>query len=262
MERLRGEFGAAEESYHRASQSGRDPEPGLSLLRLAQGRVDLAVAAIRRVVEETKDRPARSKVLPASVEIMLAANDVASASAAANELSEIAADIDALFLDALSAHAIGSVALAEGKPRDALDSLMEACKAWRQLEVPHEVARARVLIALAYQQQDDHARAALELDGARWVFQQLGAVPDLRRVERLFPAASPTSPGGLTSREGEVLTLLATGKTNREISSMLIISEYTVARHVQNILAKLGVSSRTAATAFAFEHGLVRRDSG
>lgn len=254
--RLRGDFAEAEEAYRKASQVGREPEPGLSLLRLAQGRVDVAAAAIRRVLDEATGPPSRARVLPAHVEIMLAAHDVPSAQASAAELEQIAGSTNAPYLRAVAAHASGAVLLGAGNPRAALAKLREACNGWRDLEAPHEAARARVLLALACRAVGDEATAQLEMDGARAAFEELGAAPDLERVaELLGPRAG--KPGGLSPREVEVLRLVAAGKTNRAIANDLVLSEKTVARHVSNIFAKLGVPSRAAATAYAYEHDLV-----
>jgi len=128
---------------------------------------------------------------------------------------------------------------------------------WRDLGAPYEAARVRVLIGIACRAVGDSDTADMEFDAARLGFQQLGAATELARVEALIGKAPLDAPGGLSAREVEVLALVAKGKTNREISTALVISEHTVARHLQNVFAKLGVSSRTAATAFAFEHGLV-----
>jgi DNA-binding NarL/FixJ family response regulator len=95
------------------------------------------------------------------------------------------------------------------------------------------------------------------LDAARRVFEQLGAAPDLDRLRQLSRHEEVPPAGGLTAREVEVLRLLATGASNREIADMLVISEHTARRHLQNIFAKIDVSSRAAATAYAYEHGLV-----
>jgi DNA-binding CsgD family transcriptional regulator len=160
-------------------------------------------------------------------------------------------------LRATSEHVTGAVLLGEGDGSAALVVLRRAWAAWRELEAPYEAARVSVLIGLACRELGDSQTAEIELDTARSVFRQLGAAPDLARVEALLPTARPKGLMGLTAREIEVLALVATGKTNREVAAALVISEHTVARHVQNILAKLGVSSRTAAGAFAFEHGLV-----
>ena len=255
IQRLRGEFEEAEASYRKASLAGRDPEPGMSLLRLAQGRVDLALPAIRRTLAEAQDPIARSRVLPACVEVLLEADDVGSARTAADELAEIASQLDAPYLNALAAETSGAVQLAEGDPEAALPSLRIAHRSWRDLDVPHQAARVRLLIAVACRELGDSASAELEFEAARDVLERLGARPDLERLARL--AASPR-PGGLSRRESEVLTLIAAGKTNRAIATELFISEKTVARHVSNIFAKLGLSSRAEATAYAFKHGLAR----
>ncbi len=257
LHRLRGEFAQAEAAYHEASRWGREPQPGLARLRLVQGKVDAAAAAIRRVVDAAQDRVARSRLLPAHVEIMLAANDVHRARAAADELSEMAEDLDAPLLRALAAQAQGAVLLLEGDAQAALGALRRAWTAWQELEVPYEAARVRVLIGLACRQLGDEESAEMELDAAHWIFGRLGAVPDLARAQSLSgkPAAKPA--GGLTARELEVLRLVAAGKTNRVIAADLFLSEKTVARHVSNIFTKLGLSSRAAATAYAYEHDLV-----
>lgn len=255
--RLRGSFAEAEEFYRRASHQGREPQPGLALLRLAQGRVDAAVAAIRRVAGETRDRASRARALAAYVEIVLGAEDAGAARVAADELAGIAAESGVPMLRGMAAHAEGAVLLAEGDARAALVALRSAWAAWRELGVPHESARVRVLIGLACRRLGDEDGAAMELDAARWIFQQLGSTPDLARVEALSDRAVPAPPGGLTAREAEVLKLVATGVTNRSIAGELFLSEKTVARHVSNILGKLGLPSRAAATAYAYEHGLV-----
>lgn len=147
--------------------------------------------------------------------------------------------------------------LAEGNTREALDALRAACRTWRELAAPYEVARVRVLIGHALQQLGDDDSAELELDAAHATFSDLGATPDLAKMEELSRTRPPESPGGLTSRETEVLALIAAGRSNRQIASALVISERTVARHVSNIFAKLDVSSRAAATAFALKRGLI-----
>ena len=257
LHRLRGEFAKAEEAYRRASQWGRKPQPGLAQLRLAQGQIGAAEVAIRRVLDEAQDRRTRSRVLAAYVEIMIAVSDIPAARAAADELSAIAAALDAPFLRAVSAQAAGAVFLAEGDARAALGALRHAWTTWRELEAPYEAARARLLIALASRELGDHDTGEMELDGARQVFQQLGAAPDLARVRELSRRAAPQAAGGLSAREVQVLRLVAAGKTNRAIADALAISEKTVARHVSNIFTKLGLSTRAAATAYAYQHNLV-----
>jgi DNA-binding CsgD family transcriptional regulator len=257
LHRLRGEFAEAEEGYRRASEWGQSPQPGLAQLRLVQGQVEAASAAIRLAVDEAHDRVSRARLLPAFVEIALAANDGQAARAAADELYAFAADLDAPLLGAMSAHAQGAVLLGEGDARGALDVLRRAWKTWQELEAPYEAARVRALIGLACRELGDEDTGAMELDAARRVFQQLGAKHDLARVEELSRKTALKAAGGLTAREVEVLRLVAAGKTNRAIAEKLVISEKTVARHVSNIFTKLGLSSRSAATAYAYEHDVV-----
>jgi DNA-binding CsgD family transcriptional regulator/tetratricopeptide (TPR) repeat protein len=252
--RLRGEFTEAEEAYEKASLLGLEPQPGLALLRLAQGNADAAAAAIRRVVGETADGLRRAGLLPAYVEILLAVGDVEEARRACGELEEIAAQCESELLDALLAQSQGAVELAAGDARSALVSLRRAARTWQELEAPYEAARARLLVGRACKALGDEEAFALELDAARRTFEELGARPDLVSIDS--PTETAAAPHGLTARELEVLRLIATGKSNREIASELVISEHTVARHVQNIFRKLGVTSRTAAGAFAFEHDL------
>ena len=257
LHRLRGEFARAEEVYREASQSGRESQPGLAQLRLAQGKTEAAAAAIRRVMDEAGDQATRSKLLAAYVEIMLAANDVPAARAGADELAGIAAQLEAPLLRAMAAHAMGAALLAAGDGRAALSALRGAWAAWQGIEAPYEAARVRVLIGLACRALGDDDTAEMELDTARWVFRQLGAAPDVARVEALSRAGAARTPGGLTAREVEVLRLVAAGKTNRVIAKALVISDHTVRRHLQNIFNKIGVSSRAGATAFAFQRDLV-----
>ncbi len=258
LHRLRGEFEKAEEAYRQASQHGRAPAPGLPQLRLAQGQTYAAEAAIRPVLDEAHDRVTRSKMLASYVEIMLAARDIQSARTAAEELSEIAVDLDAPLLNAMSSYATGAVLLREGETRTALIVLRQAWATWHELRVPYEAARVRVLVGLACRELRDDDNAEMELDAARSVFQQLGAAPDLARAEALSRVSPVNTVGGLTAREAQVLRLVAAGKTNRAIADDLVISEKTVARHVSNIFTKLGLSSRSSATAFAYEHGLLQ----
>jgi DNA-binding NarL/FixJ family response regulator len=257
LQRLRGEFAEAEEAYLEASRWGCPPHPGLALLRLAQGRVDAATAAIRTALDEAQGRVARAKVLVAYAEIVLAADDVLAARTAAEELSQLATDLGMPFLKAVAAHATGAAQLAEGDPRTALATLRRAWTAWQEIQAPYEAARARVLIGLAHRAVGDSDTADLELEAACRVFKQLGAAPEIARVEALARTAAPGGAGALTAREVQVLRLVAAGRTNGSIAVELGISEHTVARHVQNIFAKLDVSTRSAATAFAFRHGLL-----
>jgi DNA-binding NarL/FixJ family response regulator len=257
VHRLQGAFDAAEASYREASRYGREPQPGLAMLRLAQGERDTAVAAIRRVVDETTERLPRARLLPAYVDIMLAVGDVQAAHLACRELEEISKLQGSEVLGALHAQARGAVALAKGDARAALVALRRAGQLWHVLEAPYEAARVRAMVGLACRALGDEEAAVLELEAARRVFQQLGAAPDLARTDSLAACASSGDAHGLTERELEVLRLVATGKSNRQVAADLVISGNTVRRHLQNIFAKLGVSSRAAATAFAFQHDLI-----
>jgi ATP/maltotriose-dependent transcriptional regulator MalT len=256
LHRLQGDFEAAEAAYRDASEFGREPQPGLALLRLAQGDVEAATRMTRRAAAEAVEPFARATMLPAHVEVMLAAGDLEEAREAAGELAEIAAMGKRPLLEAIAARVQGEVELAQGDPKAALTALRHASRLWQELNAPYEVSRVRVLVGLACRALGDEESAALELGAAREAFERLDAAPDLARIDRL-EGSSPSDAHGLSRRELEVLRLVAAGKTNREIASTLVVSEHTVARHLQNIFAKLGVTSRTAATAFAFQHELV-----
>jgi DNA-binding CsgD family transcriptional regulator len=254
IHRLRGERADAEAAYKEASRRGWEPQPGLALLRLAEGDREAAVASIR-VAAETAEPVKRVGVLAALVEIMLAAGELDEARTACEELQTITAGYRGGMLVPLVAHCHGAVALAGQDTATALPALREACRAWQDLGAPYEAARARVLVGLACREVGDADTADLELDAARRVFDELGATIDLARVEGLLAAAA--RPGALTAREVEVVRLVATGMTNRAIAAALAISEKTVARHVSNVFVKLDVSSRSAVTAYAYEHHLV-----
>ena len=257
LHRLQGEFAEAAQAYQEAAELGRDPSPGLALLRLAMGEIEQARVAIRRMLVEAANVTTRPAVLAAAVEIYLAAGDVAAARTASDELSHLAGIVDAPMLHAIADGAAGSVLAAEGDAAAALTALRRALTTWGSLRVPYEMARVRLGIARACAALGDGDATALEVEAARATFERLGAAPDLRRLD--VRAGEATSrPDSLTERELEVLRLLASGRTNREIADVLVISVHTVARHVQNIFLKLGLSSRAAATAYAYEHDLVR----
>jgi DNA-binding CsgD family transcriptional regulator len=257
LHRLRGEFAEAEAAY-RAASRWRKPQPGLALLRLAQGQIEAAHAGVRGALDEASGDAARARVLVAFIEIALAAGDVTGAEAAARELAEIAGRLEARYLLALSDQASGAVLLAQDRPREALPALRRAWAVWRDLEAPYEAARVRVLVAQACRSQGDRDTADMELEAARATFEQLGAAPDLARLESLTRVEAPVAATPLSAREVQVLRLVASGKTNRAIAGALGISEKTVARHVSNIFTKLGLSSRAAATAYAYQHDLVQ----
>jgi DNA-binding CsgD family transcriptional regulator len=257
LHRLRGEFAEADEAYRQASQAGRKPHPGLALLRLSQGHPEAADASIRLALQETRDGRGRVLLLCAGVEIMLARNDVAGARTASDELVQLAGRLDLPYPRAVSSQARGAVALAEGDPLPAVESLSTARSTWQELDAPYELAQVRVLMGLAYRELGDSEGAQLEFEAAHEAFDKLGATPAAARVAALTAQTSPPVSTGLTGRELEVLRLIATGVTNRTIAARLVISEKTVARHVSNIFTKLDLPSRAAATAYAYEHKLV-----
>jgi DNA-binding NarL/FixJ family response regulator len=263
VHRLRGEHAEAEEAFREASGQGWEPQPGLALLRLAQGNETAADAAIRRVISEGGDPGKRARLLPAYVELMVAAGDLEAAELGCAELDSIAAAEEKPgALAAMAAQARGLVELAAGRPQEALASLRRADELWRSLAAPYESSRARELIGRACRALGDEDSALLELEAARDTFARLGAATDVARVEGPSGLDHPVDSHELTKRELEVLRLLAAGETNKEIAAGLVVSVRTVDRHVSNIYAKLGVSSRAAATGFAHEHGLVRSAAG
>jgi DNA-binding CsgD family transcriptional regulator len=255
LHRLRGQRAAAESAYGAAAKWGRRTEPGLALLRLDQGKQQAAAAIIGRALDESISDIDRARLLGPSVEIALDGGDIPGARAASNELTRVAEAIDAPLLQATAAQADGLVLLAEGDARGALRALRRAWKLWDTLDAPYESARVRRAIALAMLRLGDRDTANLELDAARRVFSDLGAGPDLARLDALT-GERERHPSGLSTREVEVLQQLAAGRTNRQIAETLGISARTVDRHVSNIFTKIDVSTRAAATAFAYENGL------
>ncbi len=264
LHRLVGDLSAAAADYRRASRYGYEPMPGLALLELTGREVEAARAGIGRALAEAGSAPRRPALLAAAVEICAAAEDLDAARRAANDLAAIAAASRAPVLQAMAEHAAGTVALEEGAPARALVHLRTAAATWHRLQMPYEAARTGVVVGLACTALGDATTAAVEFDNARDVFEALGAVPDLDHLRSVsggvgtaFDGVAQQSGPVLSDREQEVLAHVASGKTNREIAEVLTISHHTVRRHVENIFAKLGVTSRASATAYAYEHGLL-----
>lgn len=257
LHRLRGEDTNAEDAYRTASRWGREPQPGLAQLRLGQGELEAAVSGIRRALSENRDPLNRPTLLAAHVEIMLGASDIPAARASADELTDMARGLDMPWLRAVAGTARGAVLLAEGEASGALAALREASTQWQELGAPYESAQTRALIGLTCRELGDVDAAEMELAAAREAFTDLGAAPALARLDEIARTPSRPAEGGLTGRELQVLILVAQGKTNRQIGAALVLSEHTVRRHLQNVFAKLDVSSRAAATTYAFQHHLL-----
>ncbi|GAB3855316.1 LuxR C-terminal-related transcriptional regulator [Nocardioides maradonensis] len=252
LARLRGMLDVAEDAYARALALGHEVQPGLGLLRLAQGRAGAAAAGLDRALAEDARPRQRALLLAARVEVALGGGDLETAQERAAELAGLAATLDADYLTGLAEHATGALLLARGDAAAALPHLRRAWTRWQQCEAPYESARARVLVARACGSLGDEDACRMELAAARAVLEELGAAYDLAGLCDDGDSAD----GPLTPREREVLRLIATGATNRAIAERLVLSERTVARHVSNIFTKLGLASRAAATAYAYEHGL------
>lgn len=251
IDRVLGRYPDAQRSYELAAACGAEVQPGLAYLRLATGQTAAAAAGLDRALVENSRPRHRPALLAARIEVALHAGDVTTARTRSAELDEVARATAAQWIHAMAARARGSVLLAEGDCRAALPELRHAWSLWQEVDAPYEAARTRVLVAAACRLLGDCDAERMELAAARAVFDDLGAAPDLTALARATPDDGPLSP-----REREVLRLLATGATNRAIAEELFLSEKTVARHVSNIFGKLNVGSRSAATAYAFEHGL------
>jgi len=255
IQRLRGELSEAEDAYLQSSQLGREPQPGLALLRAAQGRSEVALHSLRRLLAETTEPLARARLLPALFEICLDLGELNEAGAAATELDSTASQYGSEILGAISAHARGLLLLAQDDAPGALGPLRRAFHVWQRVGAPYQEARSRLALSHACRRLGDSDGAHLSLDAARTLFEQLGAARDLAALDQ--PRTETDSAHNLTPRELQVLRLVATGKTNRMIAEDLQLSEKTVDRHVSNIFNKIDVASRSAATAYAYEHDLI-----
>jgi ATP/maltotriose-dependent transcriptional regulator MalT len=255
VHRLRGDWEQADGGYQVAADHGFDPQPGLALLWLARGRADAARGALDRLLVEAGGPVQRCRLLPAAVEVLVASGELERAREAARELGSLASVFGCVSVDAMAAHASGAVELAAGDASGALPYLRKAHQLWTRAASPYERARVQVLMGRALGAVGDVESSRRELETARATFRRLGAGPAADEVSLLL--APPTLPAGLTAREVEVLRLVASGHSNAQIAAALVLSEKTVARHLSNIFGKLDVGSRTAATASAFEHGLM-----
>jgi DNA-binding CsgD family transcriptional regulator len=249
MNRLRGDVAQAEQAYRAAHRCGFEPQPGLALLRLAEGRVDAASAAIRRLMLAARSGDARARILPAYFEIMLAVGDLEAARGACEDLEALRAFYGTESVCAQAAQARGALCARLGDTQAALVALRESFEHWDRLAAPFDAARVRVLIAMICDTLGDDEAGALEREAAHAVFEQLGARGELARLAAARQSARPA--GTLTGRELQVLRLIARGLTNKAMAKQLELSERTIDRHVSNILRKLDAPSRAAAIACA-----------
>jgi ATP/maltotriose-dependent transcriptional regulator MalT len=255
--RLRGDADGAGQAYRRAHELGRQPQPGMALLRAAAGQAAVAVSSLQTALVAARGAGySRAPLLRALAEVAVDAGDLKEAGAAAEELDALASTWGTDGLLAAAAHARGAVQLATGHPGDALASLRDAVGRWQQLQAPYDCALSRLRLGQVYAALGDHDAAALELDAAASTLESLEATVELQRLGRLRSRAD--LPGGLTPREAEVLAHVAEGGTNRQVAHALFISEKTVARHLANVYLKLGVPTRTAAASWARRNGLRR----
>ncbi|HEX5336535.1 MAG TPA: LuxR C-terminal-related transcriptional regulator [Propionicimonas sp.] len=258
IHRLTGAFQQAERDFRQANSSGYQPEPGLARLRISEGRADAAVTTLTRLVDDRRRVEDTAELLSALVNAHLALGDLAAARGAAQQLGGIAGDLDSPLLSGYAAQATGAVLCAEGSPTAALTALRRAWQTWRDLDLPQLAAQARTLVGRCLLAVGDEDAARMEFDAAREVFTRLGAAPDLAELDAILAASTPL-PDGLTAREVQVIRLVAAGLSNRAVAEDLFLSEKTVARHLSNVYGKLGLTSRAAATAYAYDHGIVAR---
>ena len=259
--RRRGDLAAAEQAFLAAQREGWDPQPGLALLRLAQGRVQAAGAALRTALASA----ARSTGWPPPAcwpprstwpSRPVAGGGPRGGPGAGRRLRGAGQPGGLGHLGRRP----GALRLAEGDPAGALERLgrpWPAGAAWgcRTRRPGPGCSRGAAVAMLG-----DAEGGRAEVEAARAGFERLGAVADARQAAALLHGGQARSRRLLTDREVEVLRLVASGGSNRDVAGALHLSEHTVARHMQNVFAKLGVSSRAAAISRAIEKGQLAAD--
>lgn len=259
--RTLGDLDAAEASFRLAGEHGFDPQPGLALLWVDRGELGAAAGAAGRLLAEVQAPLDRVRILPGLIRVLLACGEVDAARSCARELDVLAVEFAFDAVRAAAASAAAAVEIADGDPTGALPYARKARALWTRLEDPYAAGLAQADIGRALLALGDESSARVEVEAARAALAGLGATPAAEAIVRLLeptpPAAAAGHPGGLSEREAQVLRLVAVGRSNQQIAGTLVISERTVARHLSNIFTKLGVGSRTAAAAYAYEHGLV-----
>lgn len=255
--RLKGDFQQAELRYMEAHRWGRKPQPGLALLRLMQNEEDKALENIKTSLDEAKTPLQRIKILPAYIAIMLAHEKIKETHLAVDELKVAADKYDAIYLQAITAYCQGSLLLKENDPNGACKFLQKSLNLYNQLVAPYEIASVRLSLGIAYRDKGDNDSAGMEFTAAKWIFEELEAIPDLKKVEAFIEEKKGIDRHGITLREHQVLQLVSEGLTNKTIGVKLYISERTVERHLSNIFNKLQVNSRTEAVTFAYKHHML-----
>lgn len=244
LHRLRGEHDEAHAAYQEAATRGHEPQPGLALLWLAEGRIDTAADETRRLLGQVAPRTHRSRMLLASTEVLLAGGHVAEARACAEELSRIDSELCTSLSYAASTNAIGAVLLGEDRPVQALVALRDAMTTWEELGARYHAARARVLIAGAHRELGDEAAVKSDLLAAAHAFDVLGARADRVHAEEFFRRKADAAEPFLTAPQLDVLRLLAAGMSNAAIAESLDRSEAVIAKVVVAILYQLRALSR------------------
>jgi len=257
--RLRGDLDGARAWYAAAAELGRSPEPGVSLVLLESGRHDEALAGVQQALLEEGEPCRRARLLAAHVEIAVEAGRADLAEDPALELEALAHRFGTPGLRAWAGQARGTALLGADDPEGALPHLRVALFEYDAMGAAYDAATCRALLGKAFGALGDDRAAHVETEAGRRAFEDLGATPRVAWLTRLTAGvAGPTTlPGGLTERETQILALVAEGSSNREVARRLVISEKTVARHLANVYLKLGVGSRTAASAWAHRQGLV-----
>lgn len=246
LRRRQGDIDGARSAFAKAREHNRDPQPGEALLRCQLGEDAAAWNDLRMRIDAEHDAINRVRLLPAAVEIALARGRVDEADKYCAELEEGAEKFDSPGFRAWALHARGAVLVNQGRAAEALPVLQDALRRYRNVQCRYEMAQVYEWMSQARHASGDAAGAESDTASAEAIYQQLGARPTR--------AVNNAVPGGLTKREVEVLGLIAAGASNREVAKRLFISDKTVGRHLANIFVKLGVSSRTAAAAWAHEN--------
>jgi DNA-binding NarL/FixJ family response regulator len=246
IRRRKGDVEGARQAFRQARDHNKEPQPGEALLRCHLGEHDAAATDLRMRLDAEQDEINRTRLLPAAVEIALARNRIDEADQYCTQLQDGAEKFDSPGFRAWAAHARGAVLVKQGKLDEALPVLHDALRRYRNTQCRYELAQVYEWMSQARLGTGDNDGAATDAANAEAIYRQLGAAPT-----QTTPTATP---GGLTKRELEVLVGVAAGLSNRDLAKKLFISEKTTARHLANIFVKIGVSSRTAAVAWAHEN--------